>query len=126
MTAIAETLDVARSNLIERVAKKRAKRTTYDKADDVRLVPMIRELVDLRPTYGYRRVTALLNRKLVAAGEPRVNHKRIYRLMELHGWLLQRRSPYPARARWQSSYSQLEYALVFRRLRDPVLEWRNR
>ena len=90
MTAIAKTLDVARSNLVERVAKKRPKRTTYDKADDARLVPMIRELVDLRPTYGYRRITALLNRQLVAAGEPRLNHKRIYRIMELHGWLLQR------------------------------------
>jgi putative transposase len=89
MTTIAKTLDVARSNLIERVSKKRPKRTTYDKADDVRLVPMIRELVDLRPTYGYRRITALLNRKLVATGESRVNHKRIYRIMELHGWLLQ-------------------------------------
>ena len=51
---------------------------------------MIREIVDARPTYGYRRVTALLNRKLSATGQPRVNHKRIFRIMQLHGLLLQR------------------------------------
>ena len=42
---------------------------------------MIRELVDAHPTYGYRRMTALLNRRFRTNGEPLVNHKRVYRIM---------------------------------------------
>ena len=42
MKAVADTLGVARSNLAELLAR-------------------IRPLVDARPSYGYRRVTALLN-----------------------------------------------------------------
>jgi len=87
---IAKTLDIARSNLIERLARKRSERTTYRKADDSELLPQIKALVDARPTYGYRRITALLNRRFKSADQPRVNHKRIYRIMQLHGLLLQR------------------------------------
>jgi transposase InsO family protein len=47
-------------------------------------------LVDERPTYGYRRITALLNRELAARGEPPANHKRVYRLMKVHSLLLQK------------------------------------
>ena len=53
-------------------------------------MPLIRELIDSRPPYGYRRITALLNRLFLADGAPRVNHKRIFRIMKLHGLLLQR------------------------------------
>jgi putative transposase len=87
---IAKTLDVARSNLIERIEKTRPKRAAYRKPDDSLVLPLIRELVDGRPTYGYRRITALLNRQLVAISEPRVNHKRVYRIMRLHNMLLER------------------------------------
>ena len=90
MNAIAEALDVARSNLIEQVRKGRLGRSSYHKTADGELLPLIREIVDARPTYGYRRVTALLNRKLNADGHARVNHKRIFRIMQLHGLLLQR------------------------------------
>ena len=90
MKAIAKTLDVARSNLIERLARQRPERAPYRKTDDSELLPLIKELVDARPTYGYRRITALLNRRFKAADQPRVNHKRIYRIMQLHGLLLQR------------------------------------
>jgi putative transposase len=40
--------------------------------------------------YGYRRITELLHRRFKAADQPRVNHKRIYRIMQIHGLLLQR------------------------------------
>jgi len=46
----------------------------------------IRELVGARPSYGYRRVTALLNRELAE----RVNPKRIYRIMKRNKLLLER------------------------------------
>jgi len=88
--AVANTLGVARSNLVERLSADRRKRDVYTKFFDVDLLPLIREFVDSRPTYGYRRITALLNRRFAAAGDPRVNHKRIFRIMKLHGLLLQR------------------------------------
>jgi len=50
----------------------------------------IRSLVDERPTYGYRRIGALLNRERRRNSLPRLNHKRIYRLMAQNGLLLQR------------------------------------
>lgn len=52
---------------------------------DLKLVSQIREIVDERATYGYRRVTALLKRE-----GTRVNHKRVYRVMKQAELLLQR------------------------------------
>jgi hypothetical protein len=43
-----------------------------------------------RASYGYRRVTALLNRQLEADGRRRVNRKRVYRIMRLNDLLLPR------------------------------------
>ncbi len=47
---------------------------------------------EARPTYGYRRITALLNRDLAAEGLALANHRRVYRLMKLHGLLLEKHS----------------------------------
>ena len=54
------------------------------------VLPLLRRLVDARPTYGYRRITALVKRQLAAEGAPRANHKRISRLMKVHGLLLEK------------------------------------
>jgi transposase InsO family protein len=51
---------------------------------------LIRELVNCRATYGYRRICALLNRKLNEMGKFAVNHKRVYRIMRQNGLLLAR------------------------------------
>ena len=51
---------------------------------------MIRRIADGRASYGYRRVTALLNRELQRDGNAPVNHKRIYRLMSQNGLPLAR------------------------------------
>jgi putative transposase len=56
MSAITETLGVARSNLIERRTRSTKSRGRYRKAEDADLLPLIRAIVDERPTYGYRRV----------------------------------------------------------------------
>ncbi|MGY4629269.1 transposase InsO family protein [Bradyrhizobium sp. USDA 4486] len=58
MKRIAETLGVARSNLVERVDGKRPKRGPQIRAGDVELTSHIRRLVDARPSYGYRRIGA--------------------------------------------------------------------
>ena len=70
MKTIANVLGVARSHLHERVHRPTAARGSYCKAADEELLPLIRRLVDERPTYGYRRVTALVNRVLAAEGQP--------------------------------------------------------
>ena len=52
MKAVAETLGVARSNLIDRHAGRTKPRGPYCMADDADLLPLIRTIVDERPTYG--------------------------------------------------------------------------
>ena len=42
---------------------------------DAQLRAPLRTLVDERPTYGYRRITALMNRERHKTGLPRLNHK---------------------------------------------------
>ena len=90
MKAVADTLGVARSNLIEQVHHPPRRRSAYRKADDAWLLPLLRAIVDERPTYGYRRVGALLSRQVASLGKPPVNHKRVYRLMRQNGLLLAR------------------------------------
>lgn len=91
MRQVARVMDVSRSNLIEQVHPKKAPaKLRYSKADDEWLIPMIRATTDARPTYGYRRITQLLNLDLENQGKPRANHKRIYRIIKAQGLLLQR------------------------------------
>ena len=59
MKAVADTLAVARSNLIERVNRRAKWRRPYRKAGDNELLALIRRLGDERPTYGYRRIRRL-------------------------------------------------------------------
>ncbi len=92
MKAVAEVLGVARSNLIERLNGSAKPRRRYHKAQDAAVLPLVRRLVDARPTYGYRRIAALVNRQLAADGAAPANHKRIYRLMKAHGLLLEKHS----------------------------------
>jgi putative transposase len=57
---------------------------------DEELLGPIRTLVADLPTYGYRRVHALLRRQAEREGRPAPNVKRVYRVMRVHGLLLQR------------------------------------
>jgi putative transposase len=72
---VAETLGVSRSNLVERLARSAKPRRRHHKAKDAAVLPRVRRLVDARPAYGYRRITALLNRDLAAEGLAPANHK---------------------------------------------------
>jgi transposase InsO family protein len=87
---IAATLGVARSNLVERKDGARPRRGPQTRVGDIELAADIRRLVDARPTYGYRRIAALLKRERRSAGAASVNAKRVYRLMKKHGLLLAR------------------------------------
>jgi transposase InsO family protein len=90
MSAVAEVIGVSRSNLQDRMNGSTKPRSAYHKAGDAAILPRIQRLVAKRPTYGYRRITALLNREADAKGLERVNHKRVYRIMARHGLLLAR------------------------------------
>jgi hypothetical protein len=84
---VAEVLKVSRSNLLDRLhGRQKGRSPRYNKQDDDRHLPFIRELCDARAANGYRRITARLNR-LLAANDERVNHKRVYRLMKQDGLL---------------------------------------
>ncbi|EYD71484.1 Mobile element protein [Limimaricola hongkongensis DSM 17492] len=91
MNAVAETLGVSRSNLIARLNGSAKPRRRYNKAQDAVVLPLISAIVAARPTYGYRRIAAVLNRWLRAEGTAPVNHKRVYRIMKAHDLLLARR-----------------------------------
>lgn len=69
MKTIARTLGVARSNVIERRDGKRPQRGPQERPGDIELAGAIRRLVDARPTYGYRRIAALLKRERRSAGQ---------------------------------------------------------
>ena len=77
MKAVTDTLGVARSNVAERVRGSRPRRGPQTRDGDLELCAEIRRLVDARPTYGYRRIAALLRRERRSAGLPPVNAKRV-------------------------------------------------
>lgn len=60
----------------------------YKKAEDEEILTQIKTIIEARPTYGYKRVTAMVNRLRKSLMLPKVNKKRIYRVMKLNGLLL--------------------------------------
>jgi transposase InsO family protein len=87
MRVVASALGLSRSNLIER-RKRRYFVRRRRSVDDSGLTERIKQVVDVRPTYGYLRTTRLVNRAL--SDGARVNAKRVYRIMKAQGWLLAR------------------------------------
>ena len=90
MKLVSQTLGVVRSNVIERPDGSRAQRGPQERPGDVELAGAIRRLVDAKPTYGHRRIAALLKRERRSDGLAPVNAKRVYRLMKKHALLLER------------------------------------
>jgi putative transposase len=90
MTAICETLGVARSNVAERVIGRPDQPMGRPPLPDGELVTEIKKILGDMPSYGYKRVWAILRRRSEEDGRQPVNHKRVYRVMKAHGLLLQR------------------------------------
>lgn len=84
MSAIAHALGVSRPHLSSTRNPKSLPEPVAFGKHDPELVARIRDVVDARGSYGYRRVAALLNRQR----QPRVNHKRVYRVMRQEKLLL--------------------------------------
>ena len=91
MKTIAETVGVARSNLVVQAAAStlRQRRARRPKPEDM-LLAEIKDTIAGQPTYGYRRIHALLRRQRREQGAVAVNVKRVYRVMKAHGLLLER------------------------------------
>ena len=91
MSVIARALGISRANLY--VIREKLNGDQNDvrepqkmsKEDDHLLVE-IRSIAAARPTYGYRRISAMLRRQGCAGA----NHKRVYRIMKAAKMLLQR------------------------------------
>ena len=108
MKIVAEVVGVSRSNLIERMRERAKKRIGRPPLPHDKLVAEIKAAIAELPTYGYRRVHAILKRQALAAGLKPPNHKRVYRVMKVHGLLLDRHAGGVERAvtvapAWRSS-----------------------
>ena len=90
MKTVCEVLDVARSNVAIRGKAPIAKPLGRPPQPEADLVAEIKAVIGELPTYGYRRVWAVLRRVAEAQGLQPANHKRIYRVMKAHGLLLRR------------------------------------
>ena len=95
---VCEVLGVARSNMTAKLARpsdwrdgRKARQT-----DDAGLVEEIRRIIAHLPSWGYRRVWGKLRNERETQGVASVNVKRVYRVMRVHGLLLERR-PMPLR-----------------------------
>ncbi len=90
MTTVCETIGVARSNVAERAAGRSPKRRGRPPLPEDGLLADIKAVIQDMPSYGYARVWAVLRRQAVAEGRIPVNRKRVYRVIRVHGLLLQR------------------------------------
>jgi putative transposase len=90
MTAVCETIGVARSNVAERAAGRTPKRRGRPPLPDCELLEQIKAVIADMPSYGYARVWATLRREAIAEGRAPANRKRVYRVMRAYGLLLRR------------------------------------
>jgi putative transposase len=86
VSQVCRNLQISRQAVYQNTKGQR--RRFYQRAGDAELVPLIQQVIESRATYGYKRVTAMVNRLRREQQMPRVNKKRIYRLMRIHGLLL--------------------------------------
>lgn len=64
-------------------------------SDDTDVLLRIHHVIGELPTYGYRRVWALLRRQAELDGMPAINAKRVYRIMRQNALLFERKTAVP-------------------------------
>jgi len=82
---VAKYLGVNRSTLY---LQKDIRSTFYNKESDASVLDEITEMLKRRSTYGYKRITAMINRFRLQNGLRAYNKKRILRLMRKNGLVL--------------------------------------
>lgn len=87
MKVVCELLGIARSNIYARLKDNAASKKLRENRDES-VLEQIKVTLRERPFYGYRRVTAMLNKGIAQ----RINEKRVYRIMHENKLLL---SPFP-------------------------------
>ena len=85
MKTVANVIGVARSNLAARAKHPERRLVGRRPQPDEDLVGEIKGVIADLPTYGYRRVHAILRRRAAAEGRQPPNHKRVYAVMKRHG-----------------------------------------
>lgn len=85
-STIARALGISRASIYKK--PKVLQMSFYKKKDDEIYLPLIRLVLERRPSYGYKRITTLVNRILKSRGESVINRKRVYRLMKMNGLTL--------------------------------------
>ena len=82
MNAVADVIRVAQfQQLVKQMKSRPRQRVGRPPAPADGLVAEIKAVIADLPTYGYRRVHAILCRRALAEGRPPQNHKRVYRVM---------------------------------------------
>ena len=70
------------------IYSKKNERAFYKKPDDIEILNQIKTIISLRPSYGYKRVTAMVNKLRQSLNHSKINRKRVYRIMKMNGLLL--------------------------------------
>lgn len=65
----------------------------YKKPEDEIILEEIKAVIAIRATYGYRRVTTMVNRSLLKQGKNKINRKRVQRIMQINGLSLPQTMP---------------------------------
>jgi len=65
----------------------------YQKPQDQEVLEACLDILKDRPTYGYKRITAMINQKRVLEQKSRYNRKRIHRVMQINRLILPRNAP---------------------------------
>ncbi|WP_410707988.1 IS3 family transposase [Citrobacter amalonaticus] len=101
ITDVCRSIGVSRAQLSIRVNRPSdwQDRRRQSHFDDSEVLSRINTVVADLPTYGYRRVWAVLRRESERGDLPVVNAKRVYRIMRVHHLLLERKPAAPCRKR---------------------------
>nr|WGD04758.1 hypothetical protein PELCBEBN_00022 [Escherichia coli str. K-12 substr. MG1655] len=89
--------------------------------DDTDVLLRIHHVIGELPTYGYRRVWALLRRQAELDGMPAINAKRVYRIMRQNALLLERKPAVPPSKRAHTGRVAVKEGVVCGRGRNPTL-----
>lgn len=89
---------MARSNITKQARELVERPQKYKKTDDPELLSHIKEVLKERASYGYKRVTVIVNGRLKKHPRRVINHKRVYRIMKAHNLLLQKPIKKPQRS----------------------------
>ena len=91
-TSVCKVLDVSRFSIYWK-GRDNSRMKGYRKKEDTLILQEIQKILKKRASYGYKRVTALINRERDLKNLKNLNRKRIYRIMKRNGLIFPRNAP---------------------------------